>query len=346
MTKKTPHDLRTSFLDFFANRGHQKVKSSPLIPNSDSTLMFVNAGMVQFTDLFVGLEKRDYTRATTSQKCMRVSGKHNDLESVGRTTRHHTFFEMLGNFSFGDYFKEEAIDFAWTYLTKEIGLPPERLWVTVFGGGDGLDADHEARQIWKKVSGLGDDRILDMDAKDNFWSMGDTGPCGPCTEIHFDTNPSKSATHDDFENGRIVEIWNNVFMQFDRKADGSLTNLPKPSVDTGMGLERLITVVDGANSNYHTASFSPLLELASEIAQKKYQFSDIEDDVSMRVIADHARATAFLAADGVQPSNEGRGYVMRRIMRRAIRHGHRLGITDSFTRSAIRVDMMQDAYPA
>ena len=347
MTKKTPHDLRTSFLDFFANRGHQKVKSSPLIPNSDSTLMFVNAGMVQFTDLFVGLEKRDYTRATTSQKCMRVSGKHNDLESVGRTTRHHTFFEMLGNFSFGDYFKEDAIDFAWTYLTKEIGLPPERLWVTVFGGGDGLDADHEARQIWKKVSGLGDDRILDMSAKDNFWSMGDTGPCGPCTEIHFDTNPSKSATHDDFENGRIVEIWNNVFMQFDRKADGSLTNLPKPSVDTGMGLERLITVVDGANSNYHTASFSPLLELASEIAQKKYQFSDIEDDVSMRVIADHARATAFLAADGVQPSNEGRGYVMRRIMRRAIRHGHRLGITDLFFHKMCNqvADMMQDAYP-
>ena len=347
MTKKTQHDLRTSFLDFFAERGHQKVKSSPLIPGSDSTLMFVNAGMVQFTDLFVGLEKRDYTRATTSQKCMRVSGKHNDLESVGRTTRHHTFFEMLGNFSFGDYFKEEAIDYAWTYLTKEIGLPPKRLWVTVFGGGDGLAPDLEARQIWKKVSGLGDDRILDMGAKDNFWSMGDTGPCGPCTEIHFDTNPSKSATHDDFENGRIVEIWNNVFMQFDRKADGSLSNLPKPSVDTGMGLERLLTVVDGANSNYHTESFSPLLELASEVAGKKYQFSDIEDDVSMRVIADHARATAFLAADGIQPSNEGRGYVMRRIMRRAIRHGHRLGISDLFFYKVCNqvADMMKDAYP-
>ena len=347
MTKKTQHDLRTSFLDFFAERGHQKVKSSPLIPNSDSTLMFVNAGMVQFTDLFIGLEKRDYTRATTSQKCMRVSGKHNDLESVGRTTRHHTFFEMLGNFSFGDYFKEEAIDYAWTDLTKEIGLPPERLWVTVFGGGDGLEPDLEARQIWKKVSGLGDDRILDMGAKDNFWSMGDTGPCGPCTEIHFDTNPSKSATPDDFENGRIVEIWNNVFMQFDRKSDGSLSNLPKPSVDTGMGLERLLTVVDGANSNYHTASFAPLLDLASEVAGKKYQFSNIEDDVSMRVIADHARATAFLAADGIQPSNEGRGYVMRRIMRRAIRHGHRLGINDLFFYKVCNqvADMMKDAYP-
>ena len=344
---KTQHDLRTSFLDFFAERGHQKVKSSPLIPGSDSTLMFVNAGMVQFTDLFVGLEKRDYTRATTSQKCMRVSGKHNDLESVGRTTRHHTFFEMLGNFSFGDYFKEEAIDYAWTYLTKVIGLPPERLWVTVFGGEGSLSADTEARTIWKKVSGLGDDRILDMDAKDNFWSMGDTGPCGPCTEIHFDTDPSKPATLDDFENGRIVEIWNNVFMQFDRQADGTLINLPKPSVDTGMGLERLLTVVAGANSNYHTESFRELLDLASTISAKSYTFSDSEDDVSMRVIADHARATAFLAADGVQPSNEGRGYVMRRIMRRAIRHGHRLGIKDLFFNQVCNqvVDMMGEAYP-
>lgn len=344
---KTQHELRSSFLDFFADRGHQKVKSSPLIPGSDSTLMFVNAGMVQFTDLFVGLEKRSYTRATTSQKCMRVSGKHNDLESVGRTTRHHTFFEMLGNFSFGDYFKEDAIDFAWTYLTKVIGLPPERLWVTVFGGEANLSADSEARAIWKKVSGLGDERILDMDAKDNFWSMGDTGPCGPCTEIHFDTDPSKPATLDDFENGRIVEIWNNVFMQFDRQPDGSLINLPKPSVDTGMGLERLLTVVAGADSNYHTETFRELLDLASTISSKKYTFSESEDDVSMRVIADHARATAFLAADGVQPSNEGRGYVMRRIMRRAIRHGHRLGINDLFFNQVCSqvVNMMGDAYP-
>ena len=347
MTQTNTSALRTHFLDFFKQNGHAIVKSAPLIPANDPTLMFVNAGMVQFKDLFVGLETRDYTRATTAQKCMRVSGKHNDLEEVGRTARHHTLFEMLGNFSFGDYFKEEAITMAWQFLTAELGIDASKLWVTVFGGGDGHGADDEARTLWKKISGLPNERILDMGMKDNFWAMGDTGPCGPCTEIHYDTGANTTPTLDDFENGRIVEIWNNVFMQYERKASGELVNLPKPSVDTGMGLERLATLMQNENSNYHNDTFLPLIELTSSLIQKPYKRSDNESDVSMRVIADHARATAFLVADGIQPLNEGRGYVMRRIMRRAIRHGHRLGFDDLFFHKVCSevVNQMGTAYP-
>ncbi|MEZ4272587.1 MAG: alanine--tRNA ligase [Myxococcota bacterium] len=338
--------LRQRFLSYFAEHGHTVVKSAPLIPANDPTLMFTNAGMVQFKDVFVGSESRSYTRAASSQKCMRVSGKHNDLEEVGRTARHHTFFEMLGNFSFGDYFKEEAIALAWRFLTEEVSLDPQRLWITVFGGEQGIAADREARQIWKSVTGLGDERILDMGLKDNFWAMGDTGPCGPCTEIHYDLNPHATPTLSDFESGRVVEIWNNVFMQFNRQADGTLEPLPKPAVDTGMGLERLAAIVQGEASNYHSDLFAPLLAEITTLADKTYQRGDSEDDVSMRVIADHARATAFLVADGIKPSNEGRGYVMRRIMRRAIRHGKRLGFTDIFfDRICLKVvDTMGEAY--
>ncbi|MEC9465695.1 MAG: alanine--tRNA ligase [Myxococcota bacterium] len=347
MKTMTAAELRSQFLDFFAQHGHTKVKSAPLIPANDPTLMFTAAGMVQFKDVFVGAEKRDYTRAASCQKCMRVSGKHNDLEEVGRTSRHHTFFEMLGNFSFGDYFKEEAIEMAWKLLTEELEIDSSKLWVTVFGGEEGIAADTEAREIWKRVSGLPDERILDMGMKDNFWAAGDTGPCGPCTEIHYDTGGDTPPTLEDFESGRVVEIWNNVFMQFERLPSGELIDLPKPSVDTGMGLERLAALMQGQLSNYHTDLFMPLLQLTSELVGKAYQKSDSEDDVSMRVIADHARATAFLVADGVQPSNEGRGYVMRRIMRRAIRHGHRLGFSELFFHKVCTrvVDTMGDAYP-
>lgn len=343
-------DLRRAFLTFFDKNGHKVIKSAPLIPANDPTLMFVNAGMVPFKDLFVGLETRDYTRATSCQKCMRVSGKHNDLEEVGRTARHQTLFEMLGNFSFGDYFKEDAIRLAWKFLVEEMKLDKSKLWITVFGGnGSNLPADTEAREIWKSVSGLGDDRIIDMGMKDNFWAMGDTGPCGPCTEIHYDTGPDNAPapTLEDFETGRVMEIWNNVFMQFNRSSDGTLEPLPKPSVDTGMGLERLATILQGENSNYHTDLFLPMLAKVSELSNKQYNRSDTEDDVSMRVIADHARATVFLVADGIQPSNEGRGYVMRRIMRRAIRHGHRLGLEDLFFFQIcdVVVDIMSEAYP-
>lgn len=342
--------LRQLFLDYFKlKHGHMPVKSSPLIPANDPTLMFVNAGMVQFKELFVGAEKRAYKRAVTCQKCMRVSGKHNDLEEVGRTARHHTFFEMLGNFSFGDYFKEEAISMAWQFITREVGLNPNKLWITVFGGGAGVPADEEARKLWRKISGLPDSRILDKGMKENFWQMGDTGPCGPCTEIHYDQAPdgAPAPTDADFDNGRVMEIWNNVFMQFERFADGKMVPLPAPSVDTGMGLERLTSVVQGADSNYHTDLFLPLLEATSAAVGKAYGRSASEDDVSMRVIADHARTTAFLAADGVQPSNEGRGYVMRRIMRRAIRHGKRLGFDDVFMPGIcdVVVETMGSAYP-
>ena len=350
VTPTSAAELRRSFLSFFEQNGHQVVKSAPLIPINDPTLMFVNAGMVPFKDLFIGLETRSYTRASSCQKCMRVSGKHNDLEEVGRTARHQTLFEMLGNFSFGDYFKEEAIELAWKFLTEEMNIDRNKLWITVFGGhGETLPADVEAREIWKRVSGLGNERILDMGMKDNFWAMGDTGPCGPCTEIHYDTRPDDAPppTLEDFETGEVMEIWNNVFMQFNRLADGSLEPLPKPSVDTGMGLERLATIMQGEQSNYHTDLFLPMLNKISALSGKEYKRSDAEDDVSMRVIADHARATAFLTADGIQPSNEGRGYVMRRIMRRAIRHGHRLGLSELFFFQIcdVVVEIMSDAYP-
>ncbi len=337
--------VRRGFLDYFAKHGHTVVKSSPLVPQGDATLMFTNAGMVQFKDVFTGQDKRPYSRATSSQKCMRVSGKHNDLEAVGRTTRHHTFFEMLGNFSFGDYFKETAIELAWNLSVKELGLDTSRIWVTIYKGAAGVPADEEARILWKKISGLPDERIVAM-GEDNFWAMGDSGPCGPCTEIYFDTGKGP-VTPDDFENGRIIEFWNNVFMQFDRQ-NGVLTPLPKPSVDTGMGLERLCQLLQGVSSNYHTDLFMPIIESVAAGVGKPYRKSDSEDDVSMRVIADHARATAFLVADGVQPSNEGRGYVMRRIMRRAIRHGKRLGFeNDTFFASACDkvVELMGEPYP-
>ena len=347
MTQHSAPQLRQFFLDFFKGHGHTIVKSSPLVPANDPTLMFTNAGMVQFKELFVGAETRAYKRATTCQKCMRVSGKHNDLEEVGRTARHHTFFEMLGNFSFGDYFKEQAITMAWDLITRQLGLNKDKLWVTIFGGTEAVPADEEARLLWQKISGLPASRILAKGAKDNFWAMGDVGPCGPCTEIHYDQGGPTQPTDDDFENGRVVEIWNNVFMQFERHADGRLVPLPAPSVDTGMGLERLAALVQGQSSNYHSDLFTPILQAIEDAAGKPYQRSPSEDDVSMRVIADHARATSFLVADGVQPSNEGRGYVMRRIMRRAIRHGRRLGFEQAFLHRicAVVVDSMGAAYP-
>jgi alanyl-tRNA synthetase len=346
MKDSSAANIRQAFLDYFASHGHTKVKSGPLVPAGDATLMFTNAGMVPFKDVFVGAEVRPYKRATSVQKCMRVSGKHNDLEEVGRTARHHTLFEMLGNFSFGDYFKEEAIHYAWTLLTGELQLNPDKLWITVFGGAEGIAADTEARALWRKISGLPNHRILDMGMKDNFWSMGDVGPCGPCSEIHYDQGQGPVGQAD-FESGRVMEIWNNVFMQFNRQANGDYVPLPAPSVDTGMGLERVVALMQGQSSNYHSDLFLPLLETVAEIAGKPYQRSDSEDDVSMRVIADHARATAFLVADGIQPANEGRGYVMRRIMRRAIRHGRRLGIEKLFMGDVTQkvTEMMGEAYP-
>ena len=346
MQDTTAQNLRQAFLDYFRQRGHEVVASSPLVPANDPTLMFTNAGMVQFKDVFVGLETRPYKRAATCQKCMRVSGKHNDLEEVGRSPRHQTFFEMLGNFSFGDYFKEEAIAFAWEFVTRELGLPAERIWVTVFGGDGDIPADTEARSLWRKIAGLPDERIVGLGMDENFWAMGETGPCGPCTELHIDTG-SGPVKPEDFHNGRILEFWNNVFMQFERSADGTLTPLPKPSVDTGMGLERLAAILQGKHSNYETDLFVPLLQSIAEAAGKRYHHGDSDDDMSMRVIADHGRATAFLIADGVQPSNEGRGYVLRRIMRRAIRHGRRLGFEDLFFNQVCAhvVAQMQDVYP-
>ncbi|MEO1170489.1 MAG: alanine--tRNA ligase, partial [Myxococcota bacterium] len=341
------NELRSTFTGFFERNGHAHVASAPLIPANDPSLMFTNAGMVQFKDVFVGDETRDYRRATTSQKCMRVSGKHNDLEEVGRTTRHHTLFEMLGNFSFGDYFKELAIELAWKFVTEDVGLPKDRIWVTVFGGEDGIPADTEARALWKAIAGLPDERIVDMGMKDNFWAMGETGPCGPCSEIHLDTG-SGPVGPEDFESGRVMEFWNLVFMQFQRRSKGAaLEALPKPSVDTGMGLERLAALLSGADSTFHTDAFLPVIEATAERAGKTYRRSNNEDDVSLRVIADHARAAAFLVADGLQPSKTGRGYVMRRIMRRAIRHGRRLGFDEPFFHHACDqiVDLMGDAYP-
>ena len=337
-------DVRRRFLDYFTEHAHREVPSSSLVPSNDPTLFFVNAGMVQFKDVFTGAESRPYSRATTVQKCLRVSGKHNDLDNVGRTPRHHTFFEMLGNFSFGDYFKEEAIRHAWTLLTDPkvgYGLDPERLWITVF------EEDDEAAEIWARVPGVRPERIQRLGAKDNFWSMGDTGPCGPCTEIHYDHGAHLGpeggpATESD----RYVELWNLVFMQFERHADGSMTPLPKPSVDTGMGLERIAAAASGVYSNYDTPCFTPLLARAAELAGVT-QGQDEDTDTALRVIADHARASAHLVADGVMPSNEGRGYVLRRIMRRAIRFGVKLGLEEPFLFEVADtvVDEMGAAYP-
>jgi alanyl-tRNA synthetase len=351
---KSASEVRAAFLDFFRSKGHEIARSAPLVPPNDPTLMFTNAGMVQFKDVFTGKDVRPYTRATSSQKVIRISGKHNDLENVGVTARHHTFFEMLGNFSFGDYFKEEAIAYAWELLTKVYGLPPEKMCVTVFGGEHGIGADDEARAIWKKVTGYPDEKIISLGMKDNFWQMGDTGPCGPCTEIHWyhgDGCDLSTFNEEPPADGRgWMEIWNLVFMQFDRTLeDGApkLTPLPKPCVDTGAGLERVTAVLQGVTSNYDTDLLRNLVEKAAEISGKRYHASQGDDDVSMRVIADHARTSAFLIAEGIFPDRAGREYVLRRVMRRAIRHGHRLGIARPFLHEVALevVRTMGDAYP-
>ena len=321
--KNSTQELRQAFIRYFEQHGHQAVPSSALIPQADPTLLFTNAGMNQFKRVFLGEETRAYKRAVTVQKCLRAGGKHNDLENVGYTRRHHTFFEMLGNFSFGDYFKEEAILFGWEFLTKTVGLDKDRMWVTVFRDDD------EADQLWKKL-GVSPSRIMRCGEQDNFWQMGDTGPCGPCSELHFDQGPSVPG--DDRPNGegdRVIEIWNLVFMQFNRDASGALHPLPKPSIDTGMGLERLAAVAQGVYSNYDSDVFTPLLSAVAARAGGQYGAKDLTDR-SMRVVADHLRAITFLMADGVLPSNEGRGYVLRRILRRAARHGRLLGIVEPF----------------
>jgi len=349
---KTSREVRQAFLDYFKRQGHEIVGSGPLVPANDPTLMFANAGMVQFKDVFTGREKRAYSRATSSQKCIRISGKHNDLENVGVTARHHTFFEMLGNFSFGNYFKEDSIRFGWELITDVLAIPKDRLVVTYFGGEGKVAPDDEARSIWKKLSGFSDDRIQAFGAKDNFWSMGDTGPCGPCSEIFYyfgdgKPDPSKMGQEPGPDGEGWVELWNHVFMQFERHADGRLESLPAPSIDTGAGLERLCCVTQGVRSNYDTDLLRPIVDLASDIAKKKYGGTLAPDDVSMRVIADHARTAAFLISEGIFPDRDGRAYVLRRVMRRAIRHGHRLGIGDLFMHKAALcvVDLMGDAYP-
>ncbi len=336
---KTSAQLRTAFLEFFEAHGHKRVPSSPLIPANDPTLLFTNAGMVQFKDVFLGNDKRSYKRATSSQRCVRAGGKHNDLENVGYTARHHTFFEMLGNFSFGDYFKREAIEFAWEFLTQTIGLPEERLWVTVF------NEDQEAEDIWLKEIKVSPERFSRIGAKDNFWSMGDTGPCGPCSEIFYDHGeevPGGPPGTPDEDGDRYIEIWNLVFMQYNRDKSGKMTELPHPSVDTGMGLERLAAILQGVHNNYEIDLFQHIIKTIAQLADCK----DISNK-SLRVIADHIRACSFLIVDGVIPSNEGHGYVLRRIIRRAIRHGHKLGLREPFFYKLVDVlnQEMGDAYP-
>jgi alanyl-tRNA synthetase len=348
------NEIRTRFLEFFAKRGHRIVSSSSLVPANDPTLLFSNAGMNQFKDVFLGREKRDYSRATSSQKCVRAGGKHNDLEQVGRTARHHTFFEMLGNFSFGDYFKNDAIPWAWELITQEFGIPADKLYVTIFEGKKTAEADipldQEAYDRWISL-GVPKDRIFALGMKDNFWQMGDTGPCGPCSEIHYDMGVAASDEgHTDCEFpcdcGRYVELWNLVFMQFNRDENGAMTPLPKPSIDTGAGLERLAAVLQGKLSNFETDLFRPLIDEAASLAKVEYG-ANHDTDVSLRIIADHARATTFLISDGVLPSNEGRGYVLRLIMRRALYHGQTLGLNEPFLYkiSGHVVEMMKGAYP-
>jgi len=343
--KLSSSEIREIFLKYFERNGHLRMRSSSLLPQNDPTLLFTNAGMNQFKEVFTGVSERPAPCATTVQKCMRVSGKHNDLENVGRTGRHHTFFEMLGNFSFGHYFKREAIRYGWEMLTVEVGLPVDKLWVTVF------EEDDEAWEIWAKDMGVSEDRIIRMGAKDNFWSMGETGPCGPCSEIHFDQGDGpndiwKGKTIGCDDSDRFLELWNLVFMQYEQRADGSRVNLPKPSIDTGGGLERWAAVCQGVYSNYGSDLFMPLIDLISGGVGKKYG-ADQEDDVSMQVIADHARSAAFTVGDGAIPSNEFRGYVLRRIMRRAIRHGKRLGYDRVFMPEVCDkvISMMGDVYP-
>jgi alanyl-tRNA synthetase len=348
----TGSQVRRKFIDFFVEKGHREVHSSSLVPQNDPTLLFTNAGMNQFKDVFLGLEKRDYSRATTSQKCVRAGGKHNDLENVGFTNRHHTFFEMLGNFSFGDYFKKNAIAYAWELVTspKWFGISRDKLYVTIFKGENGVERDAEAYDLWLG-QGVSKERIYEFGAKDNFWQMGDTGPCGPCSEIHYDMGPAASDQgHTDCqfgcECGRYMEIWNLVFMQFDRDASGKLTPLPKPSIDTGAGLERVTAVLQGVISNYDTDLFVPLITRACALVGIDPRVNP-NTIPSARIIADHARATTFLVSDGVRPSNDGRGYVLRKIMRRAIRHGHMWGQKKDFFFAMVPTvcELMRDAYP-
>ena len=335
------NDIRRSFLDYFASAGHEPVPSAPLVPYNDPTLMFVNAGMVPFKNVFTGLETRATPRAASSQKSVRAGGKHNDLDNVGYTARHHTFFEMLGNFSFGDYFKEQAITHAWTLLTREWGLSPDKLTATIY------HTDDEAFDLWRKIAGLPESRIIRIPTSDNFWSMGDTGPCGPCSEIFYDHGdhifggPPGSPDED---GDRFIEIWNLVFMQFEQAADGSRTALPKPSIDTGMGLERIAAVMQGEHDNYNIDTFKALIEASEHLTGVA---AEGENRASHRVIADHLRSTSFLLADGVLPSNEGRGYVLRRIMRRAMRHAHLLGAKDPLMHRLVGalVTEMGAAYP-
>ncbi len=342
----TGHEIRQRFLDFFAERGHRVVRSSSLVPVNDPTLLFTNAGMVQFKDVFLGLEKRDYTRAASSQKCARAGGKHNDLENVGYTRRHHTFFEMLGNFSFGEYFKAEAIEFAWDLLTKDYGLSKDRLYVTVFRDDD------EAEALWQKVAGIPKSRIFRLDEADNFWQMGETGPCGPCSEIHYDLGVEAAEPGREGEafpsdaGGRFVEIWNLVFMQFDRDSKGILTPLPRPSIDTGMGLERIAAVLQGKLSNYDTDLIYPIIVRAADLFGVA-PGADPRVDTALRIAADHARAAAFLIHDGVLPSNEGRGYVLRKIMRRAMRNARLNGVEEPFLYrlTGFVAELMQGPYP-
>src|SRR5277367_3784761 len=348
MQYRSGSDIRETFLRFFETKGHRRVHSSSLVPANDPTLLFTNAGMNQFKDVFLGIERRDYSRAASSQKCVRAGGKHNDLENVGFTRRHHTFFEMLGNFSFGDYFKKDAIAYAWELVTSPewFGIPKDKLYVTIFKGENGVPRDEEAYELWR-AQGVPAERIHECGSKDNFWQMGETGPCGPCSEIFYDMGIEAAETPGvdkpfGEDEARYVEIWNLVFMQFDRDAQGELHLLPKPSIDTGMGLERTAAVLQGKISNFETDLFVPLIERARELTDEK---RDI--DASHRIIADHARAATFLIADGVNPANEGRGYVLRKILRRGIRHGRLLGQEKPFMRDMVYAvrDEMQNAYP-
>jgi len=342
----TGNHIRQRFLDFFHTHGHRIVRSSSLVPGNDPTLLFTNAGMNQFKEVFQGLETRDYTRATTSQKCVRAGGKHNDLENVGYTRRHHTFFEMLGNFSFGDYFKADAINFAWNLVTKEYGLPKDKLYITVFR------EDDDAEELWQKVAGVPKSRIFRLDEKDNFWQMGDTGPCGPCSEIHYDLGPEAAEPgreHEEFPldgGGRFVEIWNLVFMQFNRDIQGNMPPLPRPSIDTGMGLERVAAIMQGKLTNYETDLILPIINRAGELFGTEYGVSPAID-TALRINADHARATAFLVNDGVMPSNEGRGYVLRKIMRRAMRNARLIGKQEPYLHqlTGFVAEHMREAYP-
>ncbi len=361
MEYRSGSQIREDFLRFFETKGHRRVHSSSLVPANDPTLLFTNAGMNQFKDVFLGLEKREYTRAATSQKCVRAGGKHNDLENVGFTRRHHTFFEMLGNFSFGDYFKREAIAYAWELLTSPqwFGISPDKLYVTIFEGEGNVPRDDEAFGYWVEV-GVPAERIFAMPGKDNFWAMGDTGPCGPCSEIFYDLGIEAAETPGvdlpfPQDEQRYVEVWNLVFMQFDRGADGVLTPLPKPSIDTGMGLERIAAVLQGKLSNYETDLFTPLIARAAELTGSPVVRMSVRrvgrrrrrGAASLRIIADHARAATFLISDGVVPANEGRGYVLRKIMRRGIRHGRLLGQEKPFLFEMVRAvrDEMKVAYP-